>query len=105
MSSITIFYWGSYDGLGNDLWVDSVASSGNYSVETVMVISCVMDGSEGTIGLGYGVGSFDNVTITFFLLGFVVTGVSISNSVVEFVFGVRLKPNRNILKTIQHGSN
>lgn len=91
VSSITKSYWGGYDGLGNYLWVDSVSSSGDDSVETVVVVSGVMDSSEGTVGFGNGVGAFDYVTITHLLLRFVVTGVGISYSVVEFVFGVCLE--------------
>lgn len=97
MSSITNFYRSSDDGLGDDLWVDSMTSSSDYGVETVVVVSSVMDGSKSTIGFGYGVGTFDDVAITFFFLGFVVTGMSISNSVVEFVFWVCLKQNKTLV--------
>lgn len=61
------------------------------SVETVVVVGGVVNSSEGTIGFSNSVGTFNYITITDFVLSFVITSVSVLNSVVEFVFRVSLK--------------
>jgi len=65
-----------------------MARSGNNSVEAIVIISGVMDSTDGTISFMEGVGALYYITITDFLLGFLVTGVCVSYSVVEFVFGI-----------------
>lgn len=75
----------------SNLGVCSVAGSGHDSVEAIMWVSGVVDGAEGTIRVSYGVLSLDYVSITGFVLGLVVSGVGVRNSVFEFVFGVGLE--------------
>lgn len=72
------------------LWVDSMARSGHDSVETIVIISGVMDGSDGTIRFHHGVRALDYISITFFFLRFMITGVSVTNAIVEFVFWIGL---------------
>lgn len=64
------------------------------SVEPTVIISGVVNSSEGTIRFGNGVGTFNYIAVTDFVLGFVVTGVGVLNSIVEFVFGVSLKARK-----------
>lgn len=61
------------------------------SVETIVVVSGIVDSSDGTVRLSNGVTAFDYVTITDFVLGFVVSCVSVLDTVVEFVLWMGLK--------------
>lgn len=56
----------------------------------IVVIGGVVNSSDGAIGFDEGVLSLDYISVSGFPLGFAVTGVVISYSIVEFVFGVRL---------------
>lgn len=60
----------------------------NDSVKTVVVISGVLNGALCAIGVDDRVRSFHNVTITSFVLGLGVAGVSVLNIVRESVLGV-----------------
>lgn len=101
VSTIAETHGSRYNSLSEYLWVHGVSGSGNDCVETVVVVSGVMDSSQGAIGFSHGVRSFDNVTITNFLLGFMVTSVTISNTIVKFIFGVCLESNENVKTKIE----
>lgn len=74
-------------------WVVSVSGAGNNSVESIMLVGGVVNGTDGTVWFNELVLAFDYISITSFVLGFVVSGVWIFNSVFELVFGVSLKSN------------
>lgn len=59
-------------------------------VESVVVISGVVNGTHGTVWFDEGVLSLDNITVAFFSLGLDVTGVGILDAIVERVFRVGL---------------
>lgn len=59
-------------------------------LESVVVISGVVDSANGTVGLHQGVGSLDHISIASLLLGLDVSGVVVIHSVLEFVLGVRV---------------
>lgn len=61
------------------------------SVETVVVISSVVHSTDGTIGFGNGVVTLYNISIALFVLGLVVSGMGILNSIAECIFGVGLE--------------
>lgn len=58
------------------------------SVEAVVVVGGVLDGTFGTIGLDKAVVAFHDATVSFFVLAFDVAGVFILDVVGEVVFGV-----------------
>ncbi|CAG9771541.1 unnamed protein product [Ceutorhynchus assimilis] len=87
MSRGSIVGWGSYYNFsGSWSWVHGVSRFFYDCVETVVVISGIVNSSESTIGFSYSVRSLDYVTIANFVLSFVVTGMRILNSIVVFVF-------------------
>ena len=59
-------------------------------VETIVVVSGVLHGPDGTVSLNEGVGALYDITVAGFLLLLVVSGVSVSYGVVELVFWVGL---------------
>lgn len=63
----------------------------DHGVETVVVVSGVFHLADGPVGLHQAVFTVDNVTITGFMLGLVVTSVAVGNRVRELVFGVGLE--------------
>lgn len=96
-------YWSCENSLGinrcrSGNWVPSVSRSFYDSIETIVVISSIVDGSDCTIGFSQAIRTFDYITITYFMLGFVVTSVPVLNSIIKFILGVRLEQNRG--KTI-----
>jgi len=76
--------WGM-DGLNNG-WGRSVDNS----VESVDSISGVGDGTDGTIGLNKGVLSLDDISVTGFVLGFLVSGQSIGDGISVVVLWMRI---------------
>lgn len=62
-------------------------------VETMMIIGCVVNGTDWTVWFNEGVLSFYNITISGFMLWFNITGMWIMNSIVEWIFWVRLEIN------------
>lgn len=63
----------------------------NDSIESIDVISGVVYNSYGAIGFHDGVGTFNDSPISNFVLGFVITGYSISDAIVVLIFGMSLK--------------
>lgn len=96
IGAMTDCYGGGGDGYGSgdDLGMDGVSASGDDGVEAVVVVSCVVDGSECAVGFGHLVRSSDNVSVASFRLGFVVACMGIRYAVVELVSGICLKDNR-----------
>lgn len=62
-------------------------------LEAMLVISCVLDNSDGTIGLYEAVISSHHIAVSFFVLFLDVPCMWIVNSVLEFVFGIGLREN------------
>jgi hypothetical protein len=62
-------------------------------IESIVSISSVVDGTGGSISLHKTVVSLYNVTITCLALALLVSGVGVSNAVLEVVSGVRLQLN------------
>lgn len=83
-----------------DLWMDGVTRSGDYCVESVMFIGCVMDGTDGAVGFGQRVGTFDDVAIADFFLVLVIPSMAVGYSVFEFVFRIGLKIIQKRITTI-----
>lgn len=67
-----------------------VTGADDFGVESVVLVGGVFDSADGAIRFHKGVFTLDYVSITSFMLGFVVTGVRIFHPVFEFVFRVRL---------------
>lgn len=61
------------------------------SSETVVIISSIVDSTKSTIRIGNTVVTLNYVSITFFMLGFMVSSMWVVNSIAELVFGVGLK--------------
>jgi hypothetical protein len=59
-------------------------------VESVVLVSGVLDGADGAVGVVDGVFSLDHITVPGFPLVLEVTGVGIVNSIVVVVLGVGL---------------
>ena len=82
---------GCNDGLGWDgHWVNCCSGPRHHCVEAVVVISRIVDGSDGAISLVQGVRTLDYVTVSDFLLRLGISGASVADPVVELVLGVRL---------------
>lgn len=62
-----------------------------YSIESVNFIGFVFDNSSGTIGLFKRIRTFNFITIAFFVLLLLITGVWVIDGVVELVFGWSLR--------------
>ena len=67
--------------------VDGVSGLGHDGVESIVVISGVVDGAGGAIGLQQTVVSLDDITVAGLGLALLVTGVRVGNSVLERVVG------------------
>lgn len=67
------------------LWMLRFTRFAYHSIETIVVIRCVMHSSKGTIRISYSVWSFNYTTVSFFVLRFVITRVRIVDSVAEFI--------------------
>lgn len=81
--------WCSYNSfMYNWCWMMSWSSFVNYCIETIMIISCVINSSYWTIGFYEWILSFYNITITCFMLWFNITSMCILNSIVEWVFWI-----------------
>lgn len=87
--------WGS---VGNDSWgsVDGRGALGHNSVEAVDIISVVVDGADGTVGLNKGVLSLHDISITDLSLGLDISGEAVMDSIVEGVLWVGLQRKRQI---------
>lgn len=81
----TVVSWGGVLG-----WVVSVSRAGDDGIESVVLIGSVIDGTDGAVRFEKLVLTFDYITITGFVLGFVVTSVWVFDSVFELVFWIRL---------------
>lgn len=96
---VVVSIWGGVDGRGGldydwgGLNVGGRSGGGvvYHGVETVVVVSGVFHGSDGTVGLHKGVGALHDVTVTDLLLLLVVTGVTVSYGVIVLVLWVRLR--------------
>lgn len=80
-----VCYWGSND-FSDMGWCRFV----NDCVETVVVISGVVNGTDRTVWFDKGVLTFDYITITFFGLRLDVTGMWVLDAIVERVFWIGL---------------
>lgn len=83
-------YWSNNSFTIGWSWMYWVSRFFYDGIETTVVISGVVDSSEGAIRFGDGVRTFDDIVVTDFVLRFVVTGVGILDTVAEFVFWMRL---------------
>lgn len=63
----------------------------HHGIESVVIVSSVVNHPEGTIGFSYGVMSFDHVSVSDFFLGFVIASMRVTYSISKFVFWIRLK--------------
>lgn len=72
---------------GNNL-VDSWSGLVDDGVESIVVISGVVDSAHGTVWFDEGVLSLDNITVAFLGLGLDITSMGILDSIVERVFRV-----------------
>lgn len=69
--------------VNSDLMDGKFNSLGNNSVESVVVVSGVVDGSDGAIRFDEAVLSLYNVSFSGFVLRFDISGVSVMNSILE----------------------
>lgn len=81
------------------LRVVSLAGAVHHSVEAVVLIGRVLDGTNGAIGVVDGVLSLDHVTVAYLPLRLVVPGVWVVYGVIVLVLGVGLQHARRC----QHG--
>lgn len=77
-------------------WVDSWGGFWDNCVESMVVIGCVIYGTDWTVRFNEGVLSLNNITITDFMLGFYVSGVGVMNTIVEGIFWMTLKLRKKI---------
>lgn len=91
--TMSISHWsgGNYFGGGNNSWMRSMAGPGDDGVETIVGISGVVNGTDGAVGFHQGILAFDNISITGFVLGFVVTSMWVFYTVFELVFWMCLE--------------
>lgn len=83
---------GSMDGMS----VNGRGGLGDDGVESVHIIGSIVDGSDRTVSLDQGVLSLYDISIADLMLGLDITGVTVRNSIVERVLGVRvLKLEKN----------
>ena len=73
------------------LRVSSMATSMNHGVESVVVISGILNCADGAIRFHKRVFSLDSISIAMFALTLDVSGVSIMYPIVELVFRISLK--------------
>jgi hypothetical protein len=101
ITSMSISYWGSGVSMSissrccgitmsSRCSVNGVSTLGDVSVESVVIISSVVDGTGGSISLHKTVVSLHNVTITCLALALLVSGVRVIYTVFKRVFGVCL---------------
>lgn len=60
-------------------------------IETVVMISGIMDSAKSAIRFSYSVRSLHNIPVTFLLMRLEISGMVVFNPVFVLVFGVRLK--------------
>lgn len=72
------------------LWMCRMSAFFNDRIESVMIISGVMDGTESAVRISYGIVSLDYVAVTFLMMSFVVTGVWVSDTIFVLVLGMRV---------------
>lgn len=78
-------------------WVDGVSDLLNYGVESVDIISGVVDNADGTVGFSNTVRSLNDITITVLSLGLDIASYSISYTVVVRVTWVGLKATKILI--------
>lgn len=66
------------------------------SVESVVFIGGIVNGSDGTIGFDDGILSFYNISITGFVLAFNVSSMVIVDTILVSVFRVGLKLKKSL---------
>jgi hypothetical protein len=76
--------------LGGRSRVSCVTGLNNLSVEAVMFIRCVFDGTGGAVGLHQAVLTLNNISVSLLGLFFDVTCVMVIHSILELVFWMRL---------------
>ncbi|KAH1024243.1 hypothetical protein HUJ05_003764 [Dendroctonus ponderosae] len=71
--------WGSYNNfVGSWSWMYWMSRPFNYCVESIVVISSIVDSPQGTIGFSHSVGTLYNISITDFVLTLVVSAKKIN---------------------------
>lgn len=70
------------------LWVVGVSGPVDFSIETVLLVGCVMDLPDGSVGFLQLVESLDDVAVPRLVLALDVVGMWVVNAVFELVFGV-----------------
>lgn len=78
--------WGS--GISHWGWGGVTSLLLDHSVESVVLVSCVLDHSLATVSLDQGVETRHHVTITALMLSLDVSGVGVVDLVSEFILGV-----------------
>lgn len=74
---------------GGMVW--SVSGFLHDGIESVVVVGCIMDGTNGTIWFHKGITALNHVPIAYFVLGLVVARMGVLDSVIELVLGMGLK--------------
>jgi hypothetical protein len=80
--------------IGGRCSVNGVSTLDNMSIESIVIIGSVVDGTGGSISLHKTVVSLYDITITSLALALLVSGMSISNAVLEGILGVSLKKKK-----------
>lgn len=89
--------------MGITSWVVSMSTAVNNSVETIVFVGSVVNGTDCAVWFNEGVRSFDYITIAGFMLRFLVTGMGIFYSIFEFVMSWSLRKNHFYSVHIAHG--
>lgn len=73
-------------------WMGGMTRSDYLGIEAILVICCVFHRTDGTVGFVKGIFTMNNIAIANFMLAFVVSCVAVGYAIIEFVFGMCLKP-------------
>lgn len=76
----------SYEFFGNNLWMNCMSTSFNDCIEPIMIVGCVMDGTNSTIRFSQRIRALHNIANAFFDLFFSVACMRIFNPVFKIVF-------------------
>jgi len=78
------------------LWMNCMATFMDHSVESVLLVCCVLDGPDSAIGVVHSVGPLQHVSVSVFVLTFHIPCVVVFYSIVEGVFRMCLDKQRSI---------
>lgn len=80
-------------------WMSSVSRSDDFRVETIMVVSSVFYRTNSTIRFHERIFAFNDIPITSFVLGFMISSMSIFHTIFVLVF--RMSLQRKLLISIE----